>query len=58
MGIRTIIAIGFTLVAVNAQAATNRWTYTGANVNNYFWDIEHELVAQVARQLSATSRTS
>jgi len=36
MGIRTIIAIGFTLVVVNAQAATNRWN-SGASD---YWDID------------------
>ena len=34
MGIRTIIAVGFTLVVVNAQAATNSWIFGGSD----FWD--------------------
>lgn len=34
MGIRTIIAIGFSLVVINAQAATNSWIYVGSD----FWD--------------------
>jgi hypothetical protein len=43
MGIRTIIAIGLGLIAVSAQAAptTNSWVYTGANVNNYHWDVDN-----------------
>ncbi|HXI84774.1 MAG TPA: hypothetical protein VNL17_11880 [Verrucomicrobiae bacterium] len=35
MGIRTIIAIGFTLAVVNAQAATNSWIFGGSD----FWDV-------------------
>ncbi len=39
MGIRTIIAIvGLSLAITTTHAATNSWTYTGANVNNYHWD--------------------
>jgi hypothetical protein len=36
MGIRTIIAIGFSLVVVNAQAATNSWI---SGVSD-FWDVD------------------
>lgn len=41
MGIRTITAIVGLVFAVTttAHAATNSWTYTGANVNTYHWDV-------------------
>ena len=39
MGIRKIIAIvGLTFAVATTQAATNSWTYTGANQTSYHWD--------------------
>ena len=52
MGIRTVIVIVFGLAVASAQAGTNSWTYTGANVNNYHWDVNNSWSLGAAPSIS------
>ena len=57
MGITKIIAIiGLSFAAATVQAGTtNSWIYTGANVNNYHWDVGASWSLGVAPVVSDTT---